>query len=142
VSWLAQVFSGTDLLVPTNLFFWLCPRVCPLPNTISQMIVLRALQGLPGRADPDGLTRSSPCCRRRSSRSASTVALSATFAPGDRVADSAAHLTENVGLQLSSTSPGAGVLPDRICVFARRHAPMKLSLLAAGRRRRITMAIV
>src|SRR5665213_22705 len=53
--WLAQVFSIRIYLLTNAVLFLVFSAACALAQNLPQMIVLRAIQGFSGGADPDGV---------------------------------------------------------------------------------------
>jgi DHA2 family multidrug resistance protein len=133
-AWLAQVFSLRLYLLTNAVLFLVFSAACALAQDLSQMIVLRAIQGftggvlipmaftiiitfLPKPKQPIGLAM---------------FALSATFAPaiGPTIGG---YLTENFGWQYIfyvNLVPGAVMVTMLWISLAR--APMRLSLLRNG----------
>src|ERR1700753_4035740 len=143
--WLAQAFSVRIYLLTNAMLFLAFSAACALPQDLSQMIVLRALQGfcggvlipmaftliitlLPKSKQPVGLA---------------LFAVSATFAPaiGPTIGG---YLTENFGWQYIfyvNIVPGAIMIG--MLFFSLEAKPMNLSLLRDGDWAGIvTMAIV
>jgi MFS transporter, DHA2 family, multidrug resistance protein len=132
--WLAQVFSVRIYLLTNAILFLVFSVACAFAQDLSQMIVLRALQGfaggvliplaftliitlLPKAKQPIGLA---------------LFALSATFAPaiGPTIGG---YLTENWGWQyIFYVNLAPGALMIGMLWFSLEGNPMKLSLLREG----------
>jgi len=132
--WLAQVFSVRIYLLTNAILFLAMSVACAFAQDLSQMIVLRALQGftggvliplaftliitlLPKAKQPIGLA---------------LFALSATFAPaiGPTIGG---YLTENWGWQyIFYVNLAPGALMIGMLWFSLESKPMKLSLLREG----------
>jgi DHA2 family multidrug resistance protein len=132
--WLAQVFSIRVYLLTNAVLFLAFSAACALAQDLSQMIVLRALQGfcggvlipmaftliitlLPKAKQPVGLA---------------LFALSATFAPaiGPTIGG---YLTENWGWQyIFYVNLAPGVLMIAMLWFSLEAKPMQLALLRQG----------
>jgi MFS transporter, DHA2 family, multidrug resistance protein len=132
--WLAQVFSIRVYLLTNAILFLAFSAACALAQDLSQMIVLRALQGfcggvlipmaftliitlLPKAKQPVGLA---------------LFALSATFAPaiGPTIGG---YLTENWGWQyIFYVNLAPGALMIGMLWFSLEAKPMKLALLKDG----------
>jgi DHA2 family multidrug resistance protein len=132
--WLAQVFSIRIYLLTNALLFLVFSAACALAHDLTQMIVLRAIQGftggvliplaftliitlLPKAKQPIGLAM---------------FAISATFAPaiGPTIGG---YLTENWGWQYifyANIAPGAIMIG--MLYFSLEAKPMRLSLLREG----------
>jgi DHA2 family multidrug resistance protein len=132
--WLAQVFSIRIYLLTNALLFLVFSAACALAHDLTQMIVLRAIQGftggvliplaftliitlLPKAKQPVGLAM---------------FAISATFAPaiGPTIGG---YLTENWGWQYifyANIAPGAIMIG--MLYFSLEAKPMRLSLLREG----------
>src|ERR1700726_2571591 len=132
--WLAQVFSIRLYLLTNALLFLVFSAACALAHDLTQMIVLRAIQGftggvliplaftliitlLPKAKQPIGLAM---------------FAISATFAPaiGPTIGG---YLTENWGWQYifyANIAPGAIMIG--MLYFSLEAKPMRLSLLREG----------
>src|SRR5258705_1724591 len=133
-AWLAQVFSVRIYLLTNAILFLALSVACAFAQDLSQMIVLRALQGftggvlirlaftliitlLPKAKQPIGLA---------------LFALSATFAPaiGPTIGG---YLTENWGWQyIFYVNLAPGALMIGMLWFSLEGTPMKLSLLREG----------
>jgi DHA2 family multidrug resistance protein len=132
--WLAQVFSVRIYLLTNAVLFLLLSMACAFAQDLSQMIVLRAIQGFTGGVlIPMAFTLIITLLpRTKQSVGLALFALSATFAPaiGPTIGG---YLTENFGWQFIfyvNLVPGAIMIG--MLWFSLEAKPMKLSLLAEG----------
>ncbi|MCP3411746.1 MDR family MFS transporter [Bradyrhizobium sp. CCGB01] len=132
--WLAQVFSIRIYLLTNAVLFLILSAACALAQDLSQMIVLRAVQGFTGGVlIPMAFTLIITLLpRAKQPVGLALFALSATFAPaiGPTIGG---YLTENFGWQYIFY---VNLVPGAIMVgmlwYALEPRPMKLSLLAEG----------
>lgn len=132
--WLAQVFSIRIYLLTNAILFLALSAACALAQDLSQMIVLRAIQGFTGGVlIPLAFTLIITLLpRSKQPMGLALFALSATFAPaiGPTIGG---YLTENFGWQYIFY---VNLVPGAIMVgmlwYALEAKPMKLSLLREG----------
>ena len=132
--WLAQVFSIRIYLLTNAILFLVLSAACALAQDLSQMIVLRAVQGFTGGVlIPMAFTLIITLLpRAKQPVGLALFALSATFAPaiGPTIGG---YLTENFGWQYIFY---VNVVPGAIMVgmlwYALDAKPMKLALLREG----------
>lgn len=132
--WLAQVFSIRLYLLTNAILFLALSAACALAQDLSQMIVLRAVQGFTGGVlIPMAFTLIITLLPRgKQPVGLALFALSATFAPaiGPTIGG---YLTENFGWQYIFY---VNLVPGAIMVgmlwYALDATPMKLSLLREG----------
>jgi DHA2 family multidrug resistance protein len=132
--WLAQVFSIRIYLLTNAILFLVLSAACALAQDLSQMIVLRAIQGFTGGVlIPMAFTLIIMLLPRgKQPVGLAMFALSATFAPaiGPTIGG---YLTENFGWQYIFY---VNLVPGAIMVgmlwYALDPKPMKLSLLREG----------
>jgi DHA2 family multidrug resistance protein len=132
--WLAQVFSVRIYLLTNAVLFLLLSMACAFAQDLSQMIVLRAIQGFTGGVlIPMAFTLIITLLpKAKQPVGLALFALSATFAPaiGPTIGG---YLTENFGWQFIfyvNLVPGAIMIG--MLWFSLEAKPMKLSLLAEG----------
>src|SRR5690242_2020601 len=132
--WLAQVFSIRIYLLTNAVLFLVLSAACALAQDLSQMIVLRAVQGFTGGVlIPMAFTLIITLLpRAKQPVGLALFALSATFAPaiGPTIGG---YLTENWGWQYIfyvNIVPGAVMVA--MLYFSLDAKPMKLSLLRQG----------
>jgi DHA2 family multidrug resistance protein len=142
--WLAQVFSVRIYLLTNAVLFLVFSASCALAHDLSQMIVLRALQGFFGGVlIPLAFTLIITLLpKAKQSVGLALFAVSATFAPaiGPTIGG---YLTENWGWQyIFYVNLVPGALMVGMLWFSLESKPMKLALLREGDWRGIvTMAI-
>ncbi|MEY9591739.1 DHA2 family multidrug resistance protein [Bradyrhizobium yuanmingense] len=132
--WLAQVFSIRIYLLTNAILFLVLSAACALAQDLSQMIVLRAIQGFTGGVlIPMAFTLIIMLLpRAKQPVGLALFALSATFAPaiGPTIGG---YLTENFGWQYIFY---VNLVPGAIMVgmlwYALEPKPMKLALLREG----------
>jgi DHA2 family multidrug resistance protein len=132
--WLAQVFSIRIYLLTNAMLFLLFSAACALAQDLSQMIVLRALQGFFGGVlIPMAFTLIITLLpKAKQSVGLAMFAVSATFAPaiGPTIGG---YLTENWGWQyIFYVNLAPGALMVGMLWFSLDSKPMKLSLLREG----------
>jgi DHA2 family multidrug resistance protein len=132
--WLAQVFSIRIYLLTNAVLFLLFSAACALAQDLSQMIVLRALQGFFGGVlIPMAFTLIITLLpKAKQSVGLAMFAVSATFAPaiGPTIGG---YLTENWGWQyIFYVNLAPGALMVGMLWFSLDSKPMKLSLLREG----------
>src|SRR5258708_5211366 len=132
--WLAQVFSTRIYLLTNAVLFLALSVACAFAQNLSQMIVLRALQGFTGGVlIPMAFTLIITLLpRTKQSVGLALFALSATFAPaiGPTIGG---YLTENWGWQyIFYVNLAPGALMIGMLRFSLEGTPMKLSLLREG----------
>jgi MFS transporter, DHA2 family, multidrug resistance protein len=132
--WLAQVFSIRIYLLTNAMLFLLFSAACALAQDLSQMIVLRALQGFFGGVlIPMAFTLIITLLpKAKQSVGLAMFAVSATFAPaiGPTIGG---YLTENWGWQyIFYVNLAPGALMVGMLWFSLDSKPMKLSLLRDG----------
>jgi DHA2 family multidrug resistance protein len=132
--WLARVFSVRLYLLTNALLFLVFSAACALAQDLSQMIVLRAVQGFTGGVlIPMAFTLIITLLpKSKQAIGLAMFAISATFAPaiGPTIGG---YLTENFGWQYIfyvNIVPGAIMIG--MLFFALEPSPMKLSLLREG----------
>jgi DHA2 family multidrug resistance protein len=132
--WLAQVFSIRIYLLTNALLFLVFSAACALAHDLTQMIVLRAIQGFTGGVlIPLAFTLIITLLpKERQTIGLAMFAISATFAPaiGPTIGG---YLTENWGWQYIfyvNLVPGAIMIG--MLYFSLEASPMKLSLLGEG----------
>src|SRR5712672_2336977 len=133
-AWLAQVFSVRIYLLTTAILFLALSVACAFAQDLSQMIVLRALQGFTGDAlIPMAFTLIITLLpKAKQPIGLALFALSATFAPaiGPTIGG---YLTENWGWQyIFYVNLAPGALMIGMLWFSLEGKPMKLSLLREG----------
>lgn len=132
--WLARVFSIRLYLLTNAILFLVMSAACALAQNLSQMIVLRAVQGFTGGVlIPMAFTLIITLLpRAKQPTGLALFALSATFAPaiGPTIGG---YLTENFGWQYIFY---VNIVPGAIMVgmlwYALEPKPMNLSLLREG----------
>ena len=132
--WLAQVFSIRVYLLTNALLFLVFSAACALAQDLSQMIVLRALQGFFGGVlIPMAFTLIITLLpKTKQSIGLAMFAVSATFAPaiGPTIGG---YLTENWGWEyIFYVNLAPGALMFGMLWFSLEAKPMKLSLLREG----------
>jgi DHA2 family multidrug resistance protein len=132
--WLAQAFSVRIYLLTNAILFLIFSAACALAQDLSQMIVLRAIQGFSGGVlIPMAFTLIITLLpKNKQSIGLALFAVSATFAPaiGPTIGG---YLTENWGWQYIfyvNLVPGAVMIG--MLWFSLEAKPMKLSLLRKG----------
>lgn len=132
--WLAQAFSIRVYLLTNAILFLIFSAACALAQDLSQMIVLRAIQGFSGGVlIPMAFTLIITLLpKNKQSIGLALFAVSATFAPaiGPTIGG---YLTENWGWQYIfyvNLVPGAVMIG--MLWFSLEAKPMKLSLLRDG----------
>jgi DHA2 family multidrug resistance protein len=132
--WLAQAFSIRIYLLANAILFLLFSAACALAQDLSQMIVLRAIQGFSGGVlIPMAFTLIITLLpKNKQSIGLALFAVSATFAPaiGPTIGG---YLTENWGWQYIfyvNLVPGAVMIG--MLWFSLEAKPMRLSLLREG----------
>src|SRR5712671_1123012 len=133
-AWLAQVFSVRIYLLTNAILFLALSVACAFAQDLSQMIVLRALQGFTGGVlIPMAFTLIITLLpKAKQPIGLALFALSATFAPaiGPTIGG---YLTENWGWQyIFYVNLAPGVLMIGMLWFSLEGTPMKLSLLREG----------
>src|SRR6476646_10401550 len=123
--WLAQVFSVRIYLLTNAILFLVLSVACAFAQNLSQMIVLRALQGFyRRRADPDGLYADHhPAAEGEAADRPGAVRVVRDLCAGDRP-DHRRLSHRELGLAVHLLrEPGTGRADDRhAVVFARKHA--------------------
>ncbi|HEY3794934.1 MAG TPA: MDR family MFS transporter [Bradyrhizobium sp.] len=132
--WLAQVFSIRTYLLTNAVLFLAFSAACALAQNLSQMIVLRALQGFAGGVlIPIAFTLIITLLpKAKQSIGLAAFAVSATFAPaiGPTIGG---YLTENWGWEyIFYVNLVPGLLMLGMLWFSLEAKPMKLSLLRQG----------
>jgi MFS transporter, DHA2 family, multidrug resistance protein len=132
--WLAQVFSVRIYLLTNAILFLAFSVACAFAQDLSQMIVLRALQGFTGGVlIPMAFTLIITLLpKAKQPIGLALFALSATFAPaiGPTIGG---YLTENWGWQyIFYVNLAPGALMVGMLWFSLEGTPMKLSLLREG----------
>jgi MFS transporter, DHA2 family, multidrug resistance protein len=132
--WLAQVFSIRIYLLTNAVLFLAFSAACALAQDLSQMIVLRALQGFSGGVlIPMAFTLIITLLpKAKQPIGLALFALSATFAPaiGPTIGG---YLTENWGWQyIFYVNLAPGALMVGMLWFSLEAKPMKLALLKDG----------
>jgi DHA2 family multidrug resistance protein len=132
--WLAQVFSVRVYLLTNAILFLVFSVACAFAQDLSQMIVLRALQGFTGGVlIPIAFTLIITLLpKAKQPIGLALFALSATFAPaiGPTIGG---YLTENWGWQyIFYVNLAPGALMIGMLWFSLERKPMKLSLLREG----------
>jgi len=132
--WLAQVFSVRIYLLTNAILFLVFSVACAFAQDLSQMIVLRALQGFTGGVlIPIAFTLIITLLpKAKQPIGLALFALSATFAPaiGPTIGG---YLTENWGWQyIFYVNLAPGALMIGMLWFSLEGKPMKLSLLREG----------
>jgi DHA2 family multidrug resistance protein len=132
--WLAQVFSIRIYLLTNAALFLVFSAACALAQDLSQMIVLRALQGFFGGVlIPMAFTLIITLLpKSKQSVGLAMFAVSATFAPaiGPTIGG---YLTENWGWEyIFYVNLAPGALMFGMLWFSLEAKPMKLSLLREG----------
>jgi MFS transporter, DHA2 family, multidrug resistance protein len=132
--WLAQVFSVRIYLLTNAVLFLVFSAACALAHDLSQMIVLRALQGFFGGVlIPLAFTLIITLLpKAKQSVGLALFAVSATFAPaiGPTIGG---YLTENWGWQyIFYVNLVPGVVMVGMLWFSLESKPMKLALLREG----------
>jgi MFS transporter, DHA2 family, multidrug resistance protein len=132
--WLAQVFSVRIYLLTNAVLFLALSVACAFAQDLSQMIVLRALQGFTGGVlIPMAFTLIITLLpKAKQPIGLALFALSATFAPaiGPTIGG---YLTENWGWQyIFYVNLAPGALMIGMLWFSLEGTPMKLSLLREG----------
>ena len=132
--WLAQVFSVRIYLLTNAILFLALSVACAFAQDLSQMIVLRALQGFTGGVlIPMAFTLIITLLpKAKQPIGLALFALSATFAPaiGPTIGG---YLTENWGWQyIFYVNLAPGALMIGMLWFSLEGKPMKLSLLREG----------
>ncbi len=132
--WLAQVFSVRIYLLTNAILFLALSVACAFAQDLSQMIVLRALQGFTGGVlIPMAFTLIITLLpKAKQPIGLALFALSATFAPaiGPTIGG---YLTENWGWQyIFYVNLAPGALMIGMLWFSLEGTPMKLSLLREG----------
>jgi MFS transporter, DHA2 family, multidrug resistance protein len=132
--WLAQVFSVRIYLLTNAILFLAFSVACAFAQDLSQMIVLRALQGFTGGVlIPMAFTLIITLLpKAKQPIGLALFALSATFAPaiGPTIGG---YLTENWGWQyIFYVNLAPGALMIGMLWFSLEGTPMKLSLLREG----------
>jgi MFS transporter, DHA2 family, multidrug resistance protein len=132
--WLAQVFSVRVYLLTNAILFLAFSVACAFAQDLSQMIVLRALQGFTGGVlIPIAFTLIITLLpKAKQPIGLALFALSATFAPaiGPTIGG---YLTENWGWQyIFYVNLAPGALMIGMLWFSLERKPMKLSLLREG----------
>src|ERR1700743_3386142 len=132
--WLAQAFSIRIYLLTNAILFLLFSAACALAQDLSQMIVLRALQGFAGGVlIPMAFTLIITLLpKAKQPIGLAAFAISATFAPaiGPTIGG---YLTENWGWQyIFYVNLAPGALMIAMLWFSLESKPMKLSLLRQG----------
>jgi DHA2 family multidrug resistance protein len=132
--WLAQVFSIRVYLLTNALLFLVFSAACALAQDLSQMIVLRALQGFFGGVlIPMAFTLIITLLpKSKQSVGLAMFAVSATFAPaiGPTIGG---YLTENWGWEyIFYVNLAPGALMFGMLWFSLEAKPMKLALLREG----------
>ncbi|WP_159007868.1 MDR family MFS transporter [Bradyrhizobium sp. S69] len=132
--WLAQVFSVRIYLLTNAVLFLVFSAACALAQDLSQMIVLRALQGFFGGVlIPLAFTLIITLLpKAKQSVGLALFAVSATFAPaiGPTIGG---YLTENWGWQyIFYVNLVPGALMVGMLWFSLESKPMKLALLREG----------
>ena len=132
--WLAQVFSVRIYLLTNAILFLALSVACAFAQDLSQMIVLRALQGFTGGVlIPMAFTLIITLLpKAKQPIGLALFALSATFAPaiGPTIGG---YLTENWGWQyIFYVNLAPGALMIGMLWFSLESKPMKLSLLHEG----------
>ena len=132
--WLAQAFSIRIYLLTNAILFLLFSAACALAQDLSQMIVLRALQGFAGGVlIPMAFTLIITLLpKAKQPIGLALFAVSATFAPaiGPTIGG---YLTENWGWQyIFYVNLAPGALMIGMLWFSLEAKPMKLSLLRQG----------
>jgi DHA2 family multidrug resistance protein len=132
--WLAQVFSVRTYLIVNAVLFLVFSVACAFAADLSQMIVLRAVQGFTGGVlIPMAFTLIITLLpKSKQPIGLALFALSATFAPaiGPTIGG---YLTENWGWQyIFYVNLVPGALMVGMLVASLDRAPMNLSLLAKG----------
>ncbi|MBR0971294.1 MDR family MFS transporter [Bradyrhizobium japonicum] len=132
--WLAQVFSVRIYLLTNALLFLLFSAACALAQDLSQMIVLRAVQGFTGGVlIPMAFTLIITLLpKAKQPIGLALFAISATFAPaiGPTIGG---YLTENFGWEYIfyvNVVPGAAMIA--MLYVSLESKPMRLSLLREG----------
>jgi len=133
-AWLAQVFSVRIYLLTNAILFLALSVACAFAQDLSQMIVLRALQGFTGGVlIPMAFTLIITLLpKAKQPIGLALFALSATFAPaiGPTIGG---YLTENWGWQyIFYVNLAPGALMIGMLWFSLESKPMKLSLLREG----------
>ena len=132
--WLAQVFSIRIYLLTNAVLFLVFSAACALAQDLSQMIVLRALQGFFGGVlIPMAFTLIITLLpKAKQSVGLAMFAVSATFAPAI-CPTIGGYLTENWGWQyIFYVNLAPGALMVGMLWFSLDSKPMKLSLLREG----------
>jgi MFS transporter, DHA2 family, multidrug resistance protein len=132
--WLAQAFSIRIYLLTNAILFLLFSAACALAQDLSQMIVLRALQGFAGGVlIPMAFTLIITLLpKAKQPIGLALFAVSATFAPaiGPTIGG---YLTENWGWQyIFYVNLAPGALMIGMLWFSLEAKPMKLALLRQG----------
>ena len=132
--WLAQVFSVRVYLLTNALLFLVFSAACALAQDLSQMIVLRALQGFFGGVlIPMAFTLIITLLpKSKQSVGLAMFAVSATFAPaiGPTIGG---YLTENWGWEyIFYVNLAPGALMFGMLWFSLEAKPMKMALLREG----------
>jgi DHA2 family multidrug resistance protein len=132
--WLAQVFSIRIYLLTNAVLFLVFSAACAFAQDLSQMIVLRALQGFAGGVlIPIAFTLIITLLpKSKQSVGLALFAVSATFAPaiGPTIGG---YLTENWGWEyIFYVNLAPGLLMVGMLWFSLEASPMKLSLLREG----------
>jgi DHA2 family multidrug resistance protein len=132
--WLAQVFSIRIYLLTNAILFLVFSAACALAQDLSQMIVLRAVQGFTGGVlIPLAFTLIITLLpKEKQSIGLALFAVSATFAPaiGPTIGG---YLTENWGWQyIFYVNLVPGALMIAMLYLSLEPKPMKLSLLREG----------
>jgi MFS transporter, DHA2 family, multidrug resistance protein len=132
--WLAQAFSIRIYLLTNAILFLIFSAACALAQDLSQMIVLRAIQGFSGGVlIPMAFTLIITLLpKNKQSIGLALFAVSATFAPaiGPTIGG---YFTENWGWQyIFYVNLVPGVIMIGMLWFSLEAKPMKLSLLREG----------
>jgi DHA2 family multidrug resistance protein len=132
--WLAQIFSVRIYLLTNAILFLVFSVACAFAQDLSQMIVLRAVQGFTGGVlIPIAFTLTLTLLpKARQPIGLALFALSATFAPaiGPTIGG---YFTENWGWQyIFYVNLMPGVVMVGLLWFSLESKPMKLSLLREG----------
>src|SRR5947207_6128745 len=132
--WLAQVFSIRIYLLSNAVLFLILSAACALAQDLSQMIVLRAVQGFSGGVlIPMAFTLIITLLpKEKQPIGLALFAISATFAPAI-VPTIGGYLTENWGWEyIFYVNLVPGVLMIGMLWFSLESKPMNLSLLRDG----------